>query len=195
MWKEMRSSYLTSSAVMILLGVILFLFPDTSVKLVCRVIGLVILAYGLIKLIEVIRHREILSMFGLQAALGLVPAFIGMWMLVAPQVFASILPVIVGVFLSVIGAVELKSALSMKKAAFDSWWMTMTLAVVTLLLAVFVLWNPFATLAATVMMIGAVLVVAGISNLIQLAGFNRKMKALGKKLEERGQEWNSWFWF
>lgn len=195
MWKEMRGSYLTSSAVMIGLGVILFLFPDTSVKLVCRAIGLVLLAYGLLKLIEVMRHRDILSMFGLQAVLGLVPAFIGMWMLVAPQVFASILPVIVGVFLSVIGAVELKSALSMKKAAFESWWTTMVLAVVTLLLAVLVLWNPFATLAATVMMIGAVLVVAGISNLIQLAGFNRKMKALGKKLEERGQGWDSWFWF
>ena len=195
MWKEMRNSYLLSSVVMIVLGVLLFLFPDTSVRMVCIGIGIVLLVYGLLKLLGLIQYREHFQVIGFQVVLSALPALIGVAMILAPEVFASILPVIVGVFLGIIGAVELHAALSMKKMAFEDWKSSMAVAVMTLVLAVLVLWNPFATVAATVMMIGAVLVISGASNLIQAARVRRKLHRLGKELEKSGTDWNSWFWF
>lgn len=195
MWKEMRNSYLLSLVVMIALGILLFLFPDTSVRMVCIGIGAVLLVYGLLKLMGLIRYREYLQVIGLQVMISALPALIGIAMILAPEVFASILPVIVGVFLGIIGAVELHAALSMKRMAFEDWRSSMAVAVMTLILAVLVLWNPFATVAATVMMIGAGLAISGASNLIQAARVRRKLRKLGKELEKSGTDWNSWFWF
>ena len=89
----------------------------------------------------------------------------GIVVLAAPKFLISIVPFAVGVVVLVNGIVNLAQALDQRRMGYGRWSFSLALAVLTIVLGVLVICNPFSTMEMLVMAIGIVVAYNGLSNL------------------------------
>ena len=193
-WKEMKRSYLVISICAALLGLLLLLLPGPTLATAGICTGVCFIVYGVTKLFEVTRFRNHFTNYWLQCVL---PIVFGVIFLFKPLAATSILPLILGVFLAVYGIMGLKTSVKLKKFGLDSWWFNLITAVLTILLGALAIFNPFATAAAMVMMMGAILFTLGLFHVVQYFVASHRFKKVGRQISELEKEWDSfdWFWF
>ena len=196
-WKEMKRSYLVISICAALLGLLLLLLPGPTLATAGICTGVCFIVYGVTKLFEVTRFRNHFANYWLQCVLAVLPIVLGVIFLFKPLAATSILPLILGVFLAVYGIMGLKTSVKLKKFGLDSWWFNLITAVLTILLGALAIFNPFATAAAMVMMMGAILFTLGLFHVVQYFVASHRFKKVGRQISELEKEWDSfdWFWF
>lgn len=196
-WKEMKRSYLVISICAVLLGLLLLLLPGPTLATAGICTGVCFIVYGVTKLFEVTRFRNHFANYWLQCVLAFLPIVFGVIFLFKPLAATSILPLILGVFLAVYGIMGLKTSVKLKKFGLDSWWFNLITAVLTILLGALAIFNPFATAAAMVMMMGAILFTLGVFHVVQYFVASHRFKKVGRQISELEKEWDSfdWFWF
>ena len=161
-WKEMKRSYLVISICAAFLGLLLLLLPGPTLATAGICTGVCFIVYGVTKLVEITRFKSFFGKYWLHCLLALFPIVFGVIFLFKPLAATSILPFILGVFLAVYGIMGLKTSMKLKRFGLDSWWFHLITAVITILLGALSIFNPFATAAAMVMMMGAILFTLGV---------------------------------
>ena len=180
MIRSIRDSYVIASAVYILMGLVLVIYPEMSIKLVCNIIGIVILLYGAIKILSYFRNKDGGLTFRFDLIIGIIFAVIGGFLLLRPDVIVSVLPIIIGVYILFDSLMNLRQAADLKNAGYDKWWSMLLLAVIMIILGVVMILNPFGTVALMVMFIGGIFLFRGASNIVSIIFTNKKIKTLKK---------------
>ncbi len=152
------------------------------------------IVYGVTKLFEVTRFKSFFGITGCTAC-GRFSHRIRSFSF-KPLAATSILPLILGVFLAVYGILGLKTSVKLlKKFGLDSWWFNL-ITVLTILLGALAIFNPFATAAAMVMMMGAILFTLGVFHVVQYFVASHRFKKVGRQISElEKREWDSFDWF
>ena len=196
-WKEMKRSYLVISICAAFLGLLLLLLPGPTLATAGICTGVCFIVYGVTKLVEITRFKIFFGKYWLHCLLALFPIVFGVIFLFKPLAATSILPFILGVFLAVYGIMGLKTSMKLKRFGLDSWWFHLITAVITILLGALSIFNPFATAAAMVMMMGAILFTLGVFHVVQYFVASHRFKKAGRQISELEKEWDSfdWFWF
>ena len=166
MFKQAKSGLLLSSVAYLVLGVCLIGWPDLSMMLACRGLGLVILVTGAVQVWHYL-HREGHPIFAyLSLVYGVAALGLGLALLVWPGLFISVLPVVFGLFIIVDSVGRLAQAMDLKEVGYERWWVYLLSSLLSVLLGSFVLLNPFATMEAMVMALGVILLAEGVMNLL-----------------------------
>ena len=163
--RTFKTSYLTSSLLFVAAGVALLVWPSLSIKVVCGLFGAVILAKGLFTLWAALREQTSTLFRYWNWVFGAAASAMGVFLLVRPQTVVSVLPILVGLFVIFDGVMRIESAVSLRKAGYQRWWLFLVLALLSAGLGVMMLCNPFGTVELLVMAIGIVFVVEGVLNL------------------------------
>ena len=148
----------------LLLGLLLVLAPNRSIRLLCTVLGAALLVTGLIYLFTWLAKRR----DGFPAWFlipGLILAALGLWLLTSPGSVIVLIQFSVAAVLIFHGVIDLQGAVSLARLGIPNWWVDLVLAVLTVVLGGVVLLNPFGTMEAMTMLIGASLVYDGASDL------------------------------
>ena len=178
-----RKSSIAAALVSFFIGGVLFTFPETSVRWMCMALGASLLVLGVWYLVSYFRGRGMLSAFQLDLFLGIVLAVLGLWLLLRPESVISLLQYVFGAFILLHGLVELQAAFHIRRAGFAGWAPAMIVSLLTVLLAAVILLNPFASFAALVMLIGAVLIYNGVIDLFLIFRLSRLFAAKEKASE------------
>ena len=180
---EQRMSSIAAALVTILLGVILIWWPDRSVNFLCMLLGVSIFITGIIYILGWLARRKegVPAFFVLP---GVILCALGVWLMTSPTSVIKLIQYIFGAILIFHGAVDLQGAVSLMRRRWGRWWVDLLLALLTILLGVLVLLNPFGTFAALVMLIGAALVFDGVSDLCIIWRLSRAFKAAERIIEE-----------
>ena len=152
------------SILMILIGLVLLLWPGQVMTTALTVLGLALLAGGAIAIASWYRGRMGNVNF-LTLAEGILMVVAGVLVLAAPKFLISIVPVAVGIVVLVNGIINLAQALDQKREGYARWTLSLALAVLTIILGLLVICNPFSTMKMLVMAIGVVILYNGASNL------------------------------
>ena len=130
---------------------------------------------------------------------GVITAGLGIFTLAKPQVVASFLPVVFGIFIVVDGVSRVGTAIDLAKRKGQKWWMLLLLSIVSVGLGVLLLLHPFDAAVSVVMLCGILLIVEGALNLgcvlyaamelrtldrMANAAVNAAMSAIGDALDE-----------
>ena len=189
--KNFRKTFPISSVAFILVGLALLLWPETSLRVVCGLFGLVILMKGVGSIYSFLKAevRGFFSYFGW--LFGAAAVALGIFLLIRPQTVVSILPILVGLFVIMDGVMRVQSAFELWAAGYDRWWSLLILALVSVVLGAVMLWNPFGTVELLVMAIGVILMVEGALNLvgyiwaaIQLKGLKKAAQDMADQMQE-----------
>lgn len=163
MLKQAKNSFLFMSVVYLILGLLLLLWPGKFLTWGCYALGIVVLLYGLSRIVSYMANKDLVSYLNADLVVGIIVAAIGLFLLLRPAVFISILPIVFGLFIIFNGIVKLQNAFDLKRMNYEKWWSIFILSGISVLLGLFIIWNPFEAAAATARMIGIVLIVEGIS--------------------------------
>ena len=155
-FREQRRSSIVMAVLTLLLGLLLVLAPNRSIRLLCTVLGAAMLVAGLIYLFTWLAK---LSGGNQQKVI------IGRWLLTSPGSVIVLIQFSVAAVLIFHGVIDLQGAVSLARLGIPNWWVDLVLAVLTVVLGGVVLLNPFGTMEAMTMLIGASLVYDGASDL------------------------------
>ena len=180
---RLKTNFLIDAIALIVVGLVLIFLPGTTLGLLTKAIGYIILVAGISSVLGGLLKKEqnIVTRNSSMGA-GLIIAVVGLWILLNPAFFESIIPVIAGVIVLFSGLMNLGEALSLGTSHYRKWWVALILAVLTIILGAFLLFHPITAMSYVVQLIGAALVYNGVSNLWIVSRIHKVDKMNGKEI-------------
>ncbi len=173
--REQRRSSIAAAIITILVGVLTVFWPNRSVNLMCMLLGTAILVTGVIYIAGWFsRRREGAPVFFVLP--GVILLALGLWLITRPDSVVRLIQYIFGAVLIFHGLVDLQSAVALMRQSVERWWLDFVLTVLTIVLGVVILANPFGTFSALVMLIGVSLIFDGASDLYLIWRLSQAMK-------------------
>lgn len=150
------------SIVLILLGLILILWPDASVTGIVRMTAFGLLSAAVAGIImHVINREEDKSIKTFKLYQLVLYAALGIWTLVNPILFEGFYQICIGIMIAANALKDLIFAIRENKH-----WVFLALAIISLVLGVIVMCNPFTLFRTFAVMSGISLVYSGAVSLI-----------------------------
>lgn len=182
--KEFRTSYVLVSALYVVLGVALLLWPTTSVKMICYGLGIAMVVLGITYGIIYFTKENLNGFLQMDLVIGIICLAFGLFILLNPTFLSTALPFAMGLILLLGAVVKLQSAFNMKRLDFRRWYVVLIFALVLVALGLVLLWNPFEQESHMILYIGMCLILDGMTNLISMICIQMRVKKLVKIQKE-----------
>lgn len=176
--KEIKSTLFIVAGFYIIVGLIMLLAPVFVSNSVCYLIGTICLILGGLAIYTYI-GSEVYGPLGYGLLVTAI-AFIalGVFVVANPKAFASFIPIIMGVILAVDAFTKMQSAVSLKRYNYDKWWVVLVAALIIFAFGILLLFNPFGTLTILIRVLGAFLIIDGISSLLTAISYSKIEKSI-----------------
>lgn len=181
--KKLKKNIVISSVLCIVLGIVLVVWPDMSMQIACTMIGVVLLAGGIMRLIEYFVMRDGSMYAQMNLIMGIVLAVVGVWIVLKPDKVLAIIPIIIGIVIVLHGLNNFQQAITLCKEKYDKWWIALILGLLTVGLGLLLICRPFEALDTVVMLIGIFLIYDGVSDLWIVSRIHRVAKELKQEME------------
>ena len=182
-FKGMKRDTLLTGAVCIVLGLVLLLWPGIALHLVGKLLGAIAVLFGAANILAYFRSDFMRPVFRFGLFYGAAFVLVGLFLFVRSGAVASIVPLVFGIVLLVSGISQLQSALDLRRMGDERWWLTFLPAAITLVLGLFLVFNPFGSAALLVRVIGACLIYEGVTNQLVARRVSRFARSVGKELD------------
>lgn len=163
--KRAKSAYIAVSVIMVILGAVLMLNPGLSMLTLCYLIGGLMVIFGVTRLVGYFSKDLFRLAFQFDLALGIFCMLAGIVILVHPNNIMKLLPVIIGLFVTIDGVFKMQTAIDSKRFGLKRWYAILVLAAVTCVFGLLLIIDPFAGGKALMILFGATMMIDGIQNL------------------------------
>lgn len=155
--KKKMNKNIIISIVTFLLGLIIFLKPDTTIKSIAIIIGILLIIMGSGPIVELIKSEE--KKVSFQIAPSIILFIIAFILFFSPGLLVSIIPLIIGIALVMSSAYKLQNIYNLKKTSniFNMWTLVITSSI--LVLGLLLIINPFGGVKAITKVIGIFLMI------------------------------------
>ena len=153
---------LSKTLILGLVGLVLLLIPGTLNKIIGILIGAALLIVGVLAIIKYTKEKEEVSNLNLVS--GILYSVLGVIIIIYPYSIINLVTICLGVYLVINGLLKLKLAFNLKRVT-DKWIGTLIMSIITVILGILLIFNPFAGITIT-KLAGAFLVVVAIFDLI-----------------------------
>lgn len=181
--KRLKTNIIISAILCVVLGIVLVVWPDLSMKIVCIAVGAVLLIGGGVRLAVYFSARDGSMYAQANLIMGIVLAVVGIWILLKPDKVLAIIPIIVGIVIVLHGINDLQQAVTLYKDKYDKWWVALILGLLTIGFGVLLICKPFEALDTVVVLIGTFLIYDGLSDIWIVSRIYRTAKALKQEAE------------
>ena len=182
--RGLKRGTLYESLVLLLVGILFLIYPESSGTIICYVVGAVLCLWGLIRVIVYFRADRLVAFGSFGLVQGAALLAVGIFVLVRPEVLAGVLTSVFGILLIVDGVLKMQHAISLARIQASGWWAIGLAAVVTAALGVVVLANPFKTAMTLMIFAGVALIVGSVLDLLTLAYVSRCVKVAKNAAEQ-----------
>lgn len=175
-YQKLKNSYIVIAVAYVVFGLSLLIKPEMSTNVICFAVGALCLIYSIATLIKYFigdKRRYYVEPNFILPVLMLV---FGLVIMFKPAVIISILPIVVGIVMVVSGIIKLQDSFSLKKYAFGKWWTVLIFALVSVILGVVILINPFGTGLLFTRIVGLFFTIDGLLNIASgiMMGLSRR---------------------
>lgn len=163
--QEQQRSSAMIALVTIVFGVVLVLWPNRSVSVICAMLGGALLISGLLYVIAWFAGKGRAGAPVFMIIPGVVLAGLGVWLMTSSQTVIALIQYVFGAVVIFHGILDLQGAFVLLRQKMPRWWAALLLAAITFGLGLIILINPMDAFSALVAMIGVALVYDGVSDL------------------------------
>ncbi len=163
--KQHRLSFDALTLANLVIGAILTINPKFSTTVICIILSVACLIWSGKSLFSYFKKKKngFVSHFDLLSACAGLAA--GIFFLTGIQIVVSLLPLIIGMTVSVQSVSKIRFALYQKKTGTRKWLLPLILNIFGLLLGILLVCNPFKTMMNILRLLGIVLFINGISRI------------------------------
>lgn len=177
MSKSIRNALFAVSAIYMLLGLALVIWPMESRKIICYILGGVLLAFGLFRVAGYFFRKDTAQGMRFDVAIGIFNVLIGLFLLCKAETVLAVLGIIVGVAILSDSILKLQMALDIRRMGGARWLALLISALVMLAVGAFLVFNPITGVAAATVATGVSLIIDGAANFWSVMESNRILNA------------------
>lgn len=178
--RKMNITSIIFSIIFILIGSFLLARPEDAIHLVSYALGIILIVWGVISVITFFTDKESQNYLDFGFIVGVFVLIFGIIILVKPDTIASIIPLLLGIWMLINGVTKLSYSLTLNnnKSALSS----IIISLIIVLLGILLIINPFQGAKKLVQILGISILVYSILDLIECFSIKRVMKKV-KKIE------------
>ena len=166
MAKKLKWNLILMSLLYLALGIFLLMVPGTALNVVCYALGGVVLACAAVQLVRYFVVERGVFQSQLTLISGLVCLALGAFLIIRSDVVVRVLPIVFGLFVIFDSLGRIQNALELRRCEYSSWKVFLLLAVLSVVLGIVMVVDPFGTMETLVMAIGLILILEGALNLL-----------------------------
>ena len=148
------------------LGIFLLMRPSTALNVVCYALGGVVLVCAAVQLVRYFAVERGIFQSQLTLISGIICLGLGAFLILRSDIVVRILPIVFGLFVIFDSLGRIQNALDLRRCEYPSWKGFLLLPVLSVVLGVVMILNPFGTMETLVMAIGIILIIEGAINLL-----------------------------
>lgn len=178
--RKMNITSIIFSIIFILIGSFLLARPEDAIHLVSYALGIILIVWGVISVITFFTDKESQNYLDFGFIVGVFVLIFGIIILVKPDTIASIIPLLLGIWMLINGVTKLSYSLTLNnnKSALSS----IIISLIIVLLGILLIINPFQGAKKIVQILGISILVYSLLDLIECFSIKRVMKKV-KKIE------------
>ena len=180
--RKMNITSIIFSIIFILIGTFLLTRPEDAIHLVSYALGIILIVWGVISVITFFTDKESQNYLDFGFIVGVFVLIFGIIILVKPDTIASIIPLLLGIWMLINGVTKLSYSLTLNnnKSALSS----IIISLIIVLLGILLIINPFQGAKKLVQILGISILVYSVLDLIECFSIKRVMKKV-KKIENK----------
>ena len=151
------------SIAFILLGLMLTFKPDVTLSIIVNVIGIIIVAFGVLKLFNYFKLKTDFAVFEYDLFFGIIGIVMGIVVMVFGREVASLFRVVIGIWIIYNAILRVQLSLYLKKVNSPAWAYTIIFAVLILICGVYITFRANAIIST----IGIVMIIYAIMDWIE----------------------------
>lgn len=172
------------SIISLVLGIVMVIYPEKTMSVICYVIAGAILVYGIIDIISYFTAKAYNGAFSLTLLKGVVAAVIGIIIFINPKYLATFIPIVLGILLIIDGITSIQKSVFLKNNNVYFWHVSMVESIITFAFGIFVLINPLSVERAIIICLGIAFIWYGISSIWNYLYVQKKINFL-RQAEEK----------
>ena len=163
--KIAKNGYIIMSLLFVILGICLSIWPDCSLKLFCTLIGIMLIAYGCIKIVGYFSKDYYCLAFQFDLAFGILLIAVGAIIIARREQVVNLIFAIFGILTLADALFKIQMSMDAKRFGLSLWWRILVVAVLTGILGVLLLIRPFDAAEIMMILVGVSFLFEGILNL------------------------------
>ena len=163
--KIAKNGYIIMSLLFVILGICLIIWPDCSLKLFCTLIGIMLIAYGCIKIVGYFSNDYYCLAFQFDLAFGILLIAVGAIIIARREQVVNLIFAIFGILTLADALFKIQMSMDAKRFGLSLWWRILVVAVLTGILGVLLLIRPFDAAEIMMILVGVSFLFEGILNL------------------------------
>ena len=161
-----KIGYIVLSVLTCMLGVTLMVVPDFSVSLLCWLGGVLMIAFGCIRIVGYFSRDLYRLAFQYDLAFGILMIVLGLILILRTDAMVHILCVMLGLATLADALLKVQISIDSRQFGITKWWVILTAALFTGVVGVFLLFRPNAGAQVIMVLLGLSFLGEGILNLV-----------------------------
>ena len=150
----MKKYDIASSVLFLILGILLLVVPGGIVTTVIRVFGIIILILGILSILNVAKTKVNNG----EMVYGILIGVLGLVFISNPEVIASIIPFVFGVWIVIKTSFKLQFVVALKRSNSKDYIKSLVVNIITLILGLVLIFNPFKGAETLIRIIGGFMI-------------------------------------
>lgn len=172
--KKMNMTSIIFSIIFILIGAFLLARPEDAIHLVSYALGIILLLWGAISIVQFFTDKESQNYLDFGFVVGVFVFIFGIIVLVKPNTIASIIPLLLGIWMLINGVTKLSYALTLNKQNNAAG--SIIISVLIIILGILLIFNPFAGAQTLVQILGVIIIIYSALDLAECFAIKRVIK-------------------
>ena len=150
-----------TSLIFAVLGIVMIANPEAEI--VASVLGITVIVIGAEKIISYFVMKGNLDFFNYELIYGIVAILFGILIMTHSNTFASIVRIIIGIWIAYAGLMKINISFKLKSANISAWAVVLILSIISLLAGILVM---FSNTSSIVILTAVVMIIYAIADII-----------------------------
>ena len=176
MKSSINKSVFVIPVVYIILGLVMVIFPQTTMKTFCLSLGAIAAVLGIVSLISYFSRDAVDYVYRYDFVNGVLLILLGLLFIVKMELITELIPIMLGVMILANGVMKLQHAIDLKRIGFNGWLYVLVFSLLSLLVGVVCVLQPAFIAAILVILMGISFLFCGLTDFITLFFLSRRLK-------------------
>lgn len=157
---------LLSSIIFVIVGLFLFIKPDTTISIISYVTGGILLFMGLFNIYKYFSSYSNLNLFSFDLSYGVLLFIAGLFLIIDTNIFSKVINIILGIWIIINSVIKFQYALVLKKVNNNDWTYTVLVSLLSFIWGIVLIINPLKSALALTQIIGIFIIVYAVLDII-----------------------------
>lgn len=179
------------SMILLVFGLFMFTNPISTINILMIIFGVLLVVDGLIHLVSYFSIKNEYRFFSSELAQAIIYIILGFVLVCSYEKVSNLLPIILGIWIIVESIFKLQIALNIRDVYDSHWGVLLVMSIISGLLGMVILFNPFESLALLTSVCGLILMIVevisifeDISIISRIGDFEKLEKEIKKEHKE-----------